>query len=733
MKKLLVPIISILSVLALAACRPILPRGDSGSDPITDTDPGIDTDTGTDTDSGTDSGEISHVHTPKDTWSFNSTHHWHDCVNNDGYQFDLELHSFTDVVVEPTYETSGYTVHTCMCGYSYTDSYVEPLEHHYASTWTYNNETHWHACTDLGYESLKKDEASHTFTDEVVEPTATTGGYTTHTCMCGYSFTDSYTDPTGDEHHYSEEWSYDEHTHWHACEDEGCDARSAEANHTMNVIAHQDPTYETAGYTDYKCDTCEYSVHEDIPQLVHHYSTDWSYDDSTHWHACTDQGYETLKDDEAPHSYGDPVFTDEHDYMTYKKGINTYTCSCGHQKEETVYYSRSEMLALMNEFIDGKIYFDIFEIRADLIENNFPIVDDDNEVEYYGFDTFNNVLTTYNVNGDNSNFISFKEHEVTDLASLEAALAVVSNSVINYSTIKLTEDLEISEPILIDFANPVHIDLNGHLIDYTKDCNSAFKITRHLFDYPTVAFTNGAIQTKELSGYDMEQTPKCIYFEYGESIRLTNMVLNNRAERGYAYADYPDSSSEANVKINECAISSVVIGVCLQTNNNIIQNNLIFGSVIVNGGEALIIDNIISTAHLLNTLDTTETDFVESAWFVVVCREVYINAAAEDPRYDKYMVSSADCILIYDRRSAASTYLLGEVRIEGNELTCKASEAGAVGFGIRYIDLNFDPLQENNHVDYIHIDDNNIYHSLEGNDPVNIRGGYTLYLAAGGN
>ena len=69
------------------------------------------------------------------------------------------------------------------------------MVHHYESGWSHDESTHWHACTDSGYEHLKSGEASHTFNDVVTPASYSAGGYTTHTCtVCGYSYTDSQTD-----------------------------------------------------------------------------------------------------------------------------------------------------------------------------------------------------------------------------------------------------------------------------------------------------------------------------------------------------------------------------------------------------------------------------------------------------------------------------------------------------------------------------------------------------------
>ena len=40
-------------------------------------------------------------------------------------------HSFNDINVEPNCTEQGYTKHTCSCGYSYANNYVEALDHSY--------------------------------------------------------------------------------------------------------------------------------------------------------------------------------------------------------------------------------------------------------------------------------------------------------------------------------------------------------------------------------------------------------------------------------------------------------------------------------------------------------------------------------------------------------------------------------------------------------------------------
>ena len=82
-------------------------------------------------------------------------------------------HSYTSVVTEPTCTEQGYTTHTCKCGDSYKDTYV--------------------------------DETGHSYEDSVTAPTCNAGGYTTHTCACGDTYTDAYVD-ADDNAHIAGEW-----------------------------------------------------------------------------------------------------------------------------------------------------------------------------------------------------------------------------------------------------------------------------------------------------------------------------------------------------------------------------------------------------------------------------------------------------------------------------------------------------------------------------------------------
>ena len=81
-----------------------------------------------------------------------------------------------------------------------TEASQPPHAHHYVSTIVAPTCTDGgyteHTCTcGESYRDTYTDALGHRFTDEVIPPTTTSQGYTRHTCLhCGYSYEDSYID-----------------------------------------------------------------------------------------------------------------------------------------------------------------------------------------------------------------------------------------------------------------------------------------------------------------------------------------------------------------------------------------------------------------------------------------------------------------------------------------------------------------------------------------------------------
>lgn len=142
------------------------------------------------------SGNNTHHHTYSSEWSFDETYHWHDSTCGHDVVSDKGEHTFKETIIEPDYEHQGYTKHECtVCGYSYNDTYVDPLAHHYSDAWSSDDEYHWHACIDEGYETLFKDRASHRFGNWIIDEAATEekDGTRHHVCLdCQKSVSETY-------------------------------------------------------------------------------------------------------------------------------------------------------------------------------------------------------------------------------------------------------------------------------------------------------------------------------------------------------------------------------------------------------------------------------------------------------------------------------------------------------------------------------------------------------------
>lgn len=96
--------------------------------------------------------------------------------------YTLTVTSGVEGKVVNSTEDGGVTV------YELADAHV-----HSYNTVKYDDTNHWNECSC----GAKSGETAHTFTDTVIDPTCTAGGYTAHVCECGYSHTDTATAALG--------------------------------------------------------------------------------------------------------------------------------------------------------------------------------------------------------------------------------------------------------------------------------------------------------------------------------------------------------------------------------------------------------------------------------------------------------------------------------------------------------------------------------------------------------
>ena len=116
------------------------------------------------------------------------------------------VHSYKAVVTAPTCTSKGCTTHTCACGDSYVDTYVDALGHAWDNGKVTKEPTETETgvktftctrCSETKTEVIPPLSHKHSYDAVVTAPTCTEKGYTTHTCACGDSYVDTYVDALG--------------------------------------------------------------------------------------------------------------------------------------------------------------------------------------------------------------------------------------------------------------------------------------------------------------------------------------------------------------------------------------------------------------------------------------------------------------------------------------------------------------------------------------------------------
>ena len=201
-----------------------------------------------------------------------------------------------------------------------SEVYIFTISHRVKTEWIYDGITHWHACAGC---SVRFDEVSHSGTED--------GDCTTAlVCTCGYEMTPAKSHAYDNNHDTAcnnagcrktrekihdvdAGWTYNGSTHWHACS--GCSVRFGEAGHTGSDDGDCTTAVVCAcGYVITPAKSHTYDNNHDTAcnnagcrktrEQIHDVDAGWSFDGSTHWHACTgcDRRFE-----EAVHPGSEPV------------------------------------------------------------------------------------------------------------------------------------------------------------------------------------------------------------------------------------------------------------------------------------------------------------------------------------------------------------------------------------------------------------------------------------------
>ena len=135
-------------------------------------------------------------------------------------------------------------------------------------------------------------------------------------------------------HKFSDEWKYNETSHWHECLTKKHTDTTEKIAHDFNageVIVQ--PTEDSEGVKRFTCNTCGYQKNETVAKLAHTHTFNvgvWENDQVSHWHpaTCAHKGEKSSVEE---HIWNEGKVTTEPTETT--EGVKTYTCSkCGRTK-----------------------------------------------------------------------------------------------------------------------------------------------------------------------------------------------------------------------------------------------------------------------------------------------------------------------------------------------------------------------------------------------------------------
>ena len=384
----------------------------------------------------------------------------------------------------------------------------------------------------------------------------------------------------------------------------------------------------------------------------------------------------------------------------------------------------------------GLDYINAYSARNYLLLNDYGyLVSPQEDDKFFGFDGNNNNIAVYKMNNNECiatypqisvgrNVTSYQSINASSLLELNSALTNIESKKGNYSTIKLTNNLTITnaaDRIVVNTSNPVELDLNSKSID----ANVNTDLVSITGDDAVFSIKNGTLSTFSFEGYDMNISPRCIYVGDGDMVLIDNMTLNANAFCGYGYINEIGKSTTKTL-ISNSTINAITVAICIQDGVNYIQDNTIDGILDINGGET-IVDNCDITA--VGHKDDAD-GFVTNEYVTSFTKNL---VETHSDLYDTYIISSVDPIFILDRRSVMGTYSSPDVKVSNCRLTADYDGDVIYGYGVRYIDLKLgDPAQLPGTIDLGDSTNNyngNIYVKCSSSNPNETVGGFTKYTA----
>ena len=162
-------------------------------------------------------------------------------------------------------------------------------------------------------------------------------------------------------HKYSSEWKFDEKTHWHECTTKKHTDTTEKTPHVFTWTEKTPAGFHTDKVEKGVCE-CGYETERTISgTATHTYGTEWTKDESGHWHDSTCDAtaptHDVMKKDFAAHTFDEGVETKPADYGVV--GEKKFTCTeCGYSytQEIPALGAKDNTISFANDLVDEKTY-----------------------------------------------------------------------------------------------------------------------------------------------------------------------------------------------------------------------------------------------------------------------------------------------------------------------------------------------------------------------------------------
>ena len=162
-------------------------------------------------------------------------------------------------------------------------------------------------------------------------------------------------------HKYSSEWKFDEKTHWHECTTKKHTDTTEKTPHVFTWTEKTPAGVHTDKVEKGVCE-CGYETERTISgTATHTYGTEWTKDESGHWHestcGTTAPTHDVMKKDFAAHTFDEGVETKPADYGVV--GEKKFTCTeCGYSytQEIPALGAKDNAISFANDLVDEKTY-----------------------------------------------------------------------------------------------------------------------------------------------------------------------------------------------------------------------------------------------------------------------------------------------------------------------------------------------------------------------------------------